>query len=147
MGFFVICATIHFLKFIFLAHFVALPTMANLLCLGAIVKSRLGESSRMGFVRVASTKDLKADEMMSIEAGGKQICVANVGGTFYAIGNRCTHMGCLISDGTLRGERVTCPCHGSTFNVRTGAVVKGPAEKSEPVYEVKVEKDQVLVDV
>jgi nitrite reductase/ring-hydroxylating ferredoxin subunit len=85
--------------------------------------------------------------MMSIEAGGKQICVANVGGRFYAIGNRCTHMGCLLSDGRLRGERVTCICHGSTFNVVTGAVVKEPAEKSEPAYGVKVEKDEVLVDV
>jgi nitrite reductase/ring-hydroxylating ferredoxin subunit len=101
----------------------------------------------MGFVRVALAKDLKADEMKSTEAGGKEICVANVAGTFYAIGNRCTHMGCLLSDGALRGEKVTCPCHSSTFNFRTGAVVKGPAKKSEPVYEVKVEKDQVLVDV
>jgi nitrite reductase/ring-hydroxylating ferredoxin subunit len=121
--------------------------MANLLCLGAIAKKRLGGSSRMGFVRVASAKDLKAGEMMTAEAGGKEICVANVGGKFYAIGNRCTHMGCLLSDGTLSGETVTCPCHGSTFNVLTGAVVKGPAGKSEPVYEAKVEKDQVLVDV
>ena len=101
----------------------------------------------MEFVIVASAKDLKADEMISTEARGKEICVANVGGTFYAIGNRCTHMGCLLSDGTLGEEKVTCPCHGSTFSIRTGAVVKGPAEKSEPVYEVKVEKDQVLVNV
>jgi nitrite reductase/ring-hydroxylating ferredoxin subunit len=101
----------------------------------------------MGFVRVASAKDLKADEMIGTEAEGKEICVVNVAGTFYATGNRCTHMGCLLSDGALRGETVTCPCHGSTFNVRTGAVVKGPARKSEPAYEVKVEKDQVLVDV
>jgi nitrite reductase/ring-hydroxylating ferredoxin subunit len=101
----------------------------------------------MGFVRVVSTKDLKADEIMSAEAGGKEICLANVGGRFYAIGNRCTRMGCLLSDGMLRGEMVTCPCHGSTFNVLTGAVVKGPAEKSEPTYNVKVEKDQISVDV
>jgi nitrite reductase/ring-hydroxylating ferredoxin subunit len=100
----------------------------------------------MGFVKVASAKDLKAGEMMGTEAGGKEICVANVGGRFYAIGNRCTHMGCSLSDGTLKGERVTCPCHGSTFNVFTGAVVKGPAEKSEPAYKVKVEKDQVSID-
>jgi nitrite reductase/ring-hydroxylating ferredoxin subunit len=121
--------------------------MANLLCLGAIPRRRFGESSRMGFVRVASAEDLKAGGMMAAEAGGKEICLANVGGKFYAIGNRCTHMGCLLSDGTLSGEKVTCPCHGSTFNFLTGAVVKGPAKKSEPAYELKVEKDQVLVNV
>ena len=101
----------------------------------------------MGFVKVASKKDLKLGEMIDAGAGGKEICIANIGGKYYAIGNRCTHMGCLLSDGTLRGENVTCPCHGSVFNVLTGAVVRGPAEKSEPVYEVKVEEDQVLLDV
>jgi nitrite reductase/ring-hydroxylating ferredoxin subunit len=101
----------------------------------------------MGFVKVVSAKDLKADEMIRAEAEGKDICIANVGGKFYAIGNRCTHMGCSLSDGTLRGERVTCACHGSTFNVVTGAVVKGPAQKSEPAYEVRIEKDQIFVNV
>ena len=101
----------------------------------------------MGFVKVASTKDLKPGEMIDAGAGGKEICVANIGGKYYAIGNRCTHMGCLLSDGTLRGENVTCPCHGSVFNVLTGAVVKGPAQKSEPAYGVRIEEDQVLIDV
>jgi len=56
-------------------------------------------------------------------------------------------MGCLLSDGTLRGENVTCPCHGSVFNVLTGAVVKGPAQKSEPAYGTRVLEDQVSIDV
>ena len=101
----------------------------------------------MGFVKVASTKGLKPGEMMGAGAGGKEICVANMAGKYYAIGNRCTHMGCLLSDGTLRGENVTCPCHGSVFNVQTGAVVKGPAKKSETTYGVRIEEDQVLIDV
>ena len=101
----------------------------------------------MGFVKVASTKDLKPGEMIDADVGGKEICVANVGDKYYAIGNRCTHMSCLLSDGTLRGENVTCPCHGSVFNVQTGAVVKGPAQKPEPAYEVKLEQGQVLITV
>lgn len=100
----------------------------------------------MGFVKVVSTKDLKPGEMIDAGAAGKEICVANMGGKYYAIGNRCTHMGCLLSDGTLKEENVTCPCHGSVFNVLTGAVVKGPAQKSEPAYRVRIEKDQVLID-
>jgi len=100
----------------------------------------------MGFVKVASTKDLKPGEMIDAGAGGKEICVVNVGGKYYAIGNRCTHMGCLLSGGKLIGEEVTCPCHGSVFNVVTGAVVKGPAKKPEPEYGVKVEEDQVLIE-
>jgi nitrite reductase/ring-hydroxylating ferredoxin subunit len=101
----------------------------------------------MGFVIVASVSELKSEEKMNAEVEGKEICVANVEGKYYAIGNRCTHMSCLLSDGTLEGNNVTCPCHGSVFNVETGVVVKGPAKKAEPVFQVKVEEDHVLVGV
>ena len=56
-------------------------------------------------------------------------------------------LGCLLSGGTLREGNVTCPCHGSVFNVLTGAVVKGPAKNSEPAYGLRIEEDQVLIDV
>ena len=102
----------------------------------------------MGFVKVASTKDLTAGKMTGVEAGGKQILVVNVDGKYYAIGDKCTHRGCMLSGGTLKeGGIVQCPCHGSNFDVKTGGVVKGPAKNPEPAYEVKVEKDQVLVNV
>jgi nitrite reductase/ring-hydroxylating ferredoxin subunit len=112
-----------------------------------MIRKRWDGVFALEFARVVSTKNLKPGEMIAAGVGGKEICVANVGGKYYAIGNRCTHMGCLLSSGTLRGENVTCPCHGSVFNVLTGAVVKGPAQKSEPAYEVRVEEDQVLVNV
>jgi len=100
----------------------------------------------MGFVKVASTKDLEPGKMMSVEAGGKSILIVNVKGRYHAIGNICTHMSCMLSDGGLEGETVTCPCHGSKFDVKTGKVVGGPATKPEPSYQVKVEKDQIMVD-
>lgn len=99
----------------------------------------------MGFVRVASKSDLAEGKMISLEVEGKEVVVANVGGNYYAIRNRCTHMGCMLSDGTLKGEHLQCPCHGSTFNVKNGNVVKGPATKPESIFQVKEEKDQILV--
>jgi len=101
----------------------------------------------MVFVKVAIVKDLKLNQMMGVEAGGKEIVVVNLEGTFYAIGNRCTHMGCMLSDGALKGGTLTCPCHGSIFDVRTGNVVKGPAKKPEPAYRTKIEGEQILADV
>ncbi len=85
--------------------------------------------------------------MIGIEKEGKSILVANVNGAYYAIGNICTHMGCNISDGTLKGETVQCPCHGSNFNVKTGAVVKGPAKNPEPSYILRVDGDKVLANL
>jgi 3-phenylpropionate/trans-cinnamate dioxygenase ferredoxin subunit len=98
-------------------------------------------------MRAAFTKDLQPEKMMGVEVGGKEVLLADLAGTYFAIGNRCTHMSCMLSDGTLKGENVTCACHGSIFDVKTGNVVKGPARKPEPVFQVKVEGDQILVNV
>ena len=98
-------------------------------------------------MKVALVKDLEPNHMISAEASGKEIVVVNLGGTYYAMGNRCTHMGCMLSDGSLKGGNVTCPCHGSIFDVRTGSVIKGPAKKPEPAYRTKIEGEQILADV
>lgn len=101
----------------------------------------------MGFVKVASAKELTLGKMIGFEAEGKKILVANLESKHYAIGNRCTHRGCMLSGGVLKGGTVQCPCHGSRFDVKTGNVVGGPAKKPEPAFQVKVEGDQILVNV
>jgi nitrite reductase/ring-hydroxylating ferredoxin subunit len=100
----------------------------------------------MTIVNVASASDLKPDEMRAVNANGKAVLLVNINGTYYAIGNICTHMGCPLSKGTLKGENVECVCHGSTFALKTGKVVRGPAEKPELKYEVKVENGKILID-
>ena len=99
----------------------------------------------MEFVKVASVADLKPSEMKAVNANGKPILLANLEGSFYAIGNICMHMACTLTNGKLKGEIVECPCHGSQYNVKTGAVVRGPALKPEPKYEAKVENGEVMV--
>lgn len=101
----------------------------------------------LGFVKVASVKDLEVNPMIGAEAKGKQILLSKSDGGYFAIGNVCTHMGCMLSDGELKGEVVQCACHGSQFNVKTGKVIGGPAKKQEPTFEVKVEKGQILVNL
>jgi nitrite reductase/ring-hydroxylating ferredoxin subunit len=101
----------------------------------------------MGFVKAVSVKDLESGHMTGIEVGDKEILLVNLSGEYYAIGNRCTHMGCMLVDGMLDGDKVHCACHGSTFDVKTGSVVKGPAKNPEAFFKVKVEGGQVLVEV
>jgi len=101
----------------------------------------------MGFVRATSTKQLGEGKMVGVEVGGNPILVVNLKGKYYAIGNICTHMGCMLSDGALKGENVQCPCHGSVFDVKTGEVIKAPANKPVLAFQVKVEGDQILVNV
>jgi glycine betaine catabolism B len=97
------------------------------------------------FVKVAETKDIQATQMKAVEVAGEDICVANVDGKYYAIGNICTHVGGPLDQGTLEGYQVECPWHGSKFDVRTGEPTKPPAKNPEPTYEVKVEGDNILL--
>jgi len=99
------------------------------------------------FVNVASTSELKPDEMMAVNANGKAILLANLNNKYYAIGNICTHMGCPLSKGTLKGENVECVCHGSTFDLKTGKVIRGPADAPEPKYELKIENGKILISI
>ena len=81
-------------------------------------------------VKIAATKDLPSGKMKGFEIQGKRILVASVDGKYYAIGNICMHMGCTLSDGTLTGYKIECSCHGSTYDVRTGAVLIGTSQES-----------------
>lgn len=98
-------------------------------------------------IEIACVKDVTPGNIKGIEKNGESILIANVNGSYYAIGNVCTHMGCNLSEGTLTGDTVQCACHGSVFNVKTGAVEKGPAENSEPSYSLRVDGDRILVDL
>jgi nitrite reductase/ring-hydroxylating ferredoxin subunit len=61
------------------------------------------------FVKVGETKDIQATQMKAVEVAGEDICVANVDGKYYAIGNICTHVGGPLDQGTLEGYEVECP--------------------------------------
>ena len=94
-----------------------------------------------------TAKSLPAGKMTAVDSNGQSILVANVNGAYYAIRNICTHMGCHLSEGVLKGSRVQCPCHGSTFDVTTGALVKGPAKDPESSFKVIVRENEILVDI
>ncbi len=96
-------------------------------------------------VNIASTADLKPNEKKTVEVNGAKVLLVNLNGTYYAIGDKCTHRGCSLSKGTIKDDTLQCACHGSTFNLKTGEVVKGPAKNPEPKYNVKVENNQVLI--
>ena len=72
--------------------------------------------------------------------------MANVGGEYRAIGATCTHAGCnLALDGELEGDTVVCGCHGSIFDLASGEAVGPPAEDPVPVFQVRVEGEELQV--
>jgi nitrite reductase/ring-hydroxylating ferredoxin subunit len=80
---------------------------------------------------------------------GVDVLVVRDGERLFAIGNRCTHQGAPLSKGrlTFSGSiaSVTCPVHGSTFDLASGAVMRAPATRPEPAYDVRVDDGVVEV--
>jgi 3-phenylpropionate/trans-cinnamate dioxygenase ferredoxin component len=71
--------------------------------------------------------DLKAGLTRCVEIGGQEILLCNTRNGVHAVSHLCTHAAARLDEGRLRGHRLTCLLHGATFDVRSGAVMKGPA--------------------
>ena len=98
-------------------------------------------------MKVATTKEVAPGTGKVVEAEGRSLAPFNVAGTFYAIDNTCTHRGGPLGEGDLVGEVVTCPWHGAQFNVKTGEVLAPPARTGVRSFPVKVQGDDVLVEL
>jgi nitrite reductase/ring-hydroxylating ferredoxin subunit len=68
-------------------------------------------------------------------------------GSLVAFDDMCTHEECPLSDGDLEGDKVVCFCHSGEFDVRTGAVLKGPPEDPIPVYALREENGELQVQL
>lgn len=88
------------------------------------------------------------ESLKRVEAGGIPICLAHAeDGSFYAIGDTCTHEEFSLSEGELWDTSVECPQHGSRFDLRDGHVTGLPAVIPATTYPVTVEGEDVYVDV
>jgi len=108
----------------------------------------------MSFYEIAKADDIPEGTMKAVSVQDKELIVVNYEGNFYAINRRCTHMSGDLSKGKLEGKIVTCPRHGSRFDVTTGKSISGPRigflklkTKDEPNYQVKVENGSIKIDI
>lgn len=107
----------------------------------------------MPLVKACSKSDVPPGGLKFVNAGGKDLVVANVGGNFYAMDNWCTHEQGNLSEGALRKNVLTCPEHGAQFDVTTGKVLmgpdQGPADSIQPEksYKVQIQGNDVMIDV
>jgi Rieske Fe-S protein len=79
-----------------------------------------------------------------IIAASKVVVTQPTKGEFKAFSAICTHMGCTVS--TVKNGTIDCPCHGSQYNITTGAVVAGPAPKPLPAKQIKVSGDSIFLE-
>ena len=108
----------------------------------------------MKFVKVANANEISIGNKKKVTVDHKEILLANLQGTFYAMEDTCPHMGGSLSEGKLEGNNIICPKHGSVFDVTTGKVVKNgkllfiTAKVHDLVsYPVKIEGTDILLGI
>ena len=101
------------------------------------------------FTRVAARSDVPEGGAIGVEANGERICLAECEGEIYAFADKCSHRDFPLATGEIDTDdcTVTCDWHGAKFDMRTGAARSLPATRPVPVYEVRVEGDDVLVNL
>jgi len=98
----------------------------------------------MTFVRVASAREIPPGAARRVSVAGRMIALFNLGGSFYALDDRCPHEGGFLSLGTLDGSRVSCPVHGAVFDLCTGQALEPPAGETTPLPAVRVHRARVI---
>ena len=103
----------------------------------------------MSVTRVCSVNDVEPDSAIRVLVGKQPVAIVRLGDDFYAIGDTCSHADVSLSEGEVDpGDRhLECWKHGSRFSLETGEPDCLPATRPVPVYRVKVEGDDVLVEV
>jgi nitrite reductase/ring-hydroxylating ferredoxin subunit len=101
------------------------------------------------WVDATGVEDLPDQRPFRVLVGEAAVLVLRVHDEFFAIGNQCTHQGAGLDRGVVKiagsVRTVTCPAHGSVFRLDDGKVMRPPATKPVPVYDVKVEDGRVFV--
>ncbi|WP_082969563.1 Rieske 2Fe-2S domain-containing protein [Mycobacterium kyorinense] len=94
---------------------------------------------------VDSSVDLVDGQPHSADVEDTPVLLVRRDGRVYAIHDRCSHRGCLLSEGDLDGHVITCSCHGSRFDIRDGTLLQGPAIVSQPALEVRENDGRIEV--
>lgn len=76
------------------------------------------------YIEVMSEAEIAEGEMHEVQVEDHELLVARAGGAVYITDARCPHLHAHLSKGTLEGTVLTCPWHGSQFDIRDGSVVR-----------------------
>jgi nitrite reductase/ring-hydroxylating ferredoxin subunit/uncharacterized membrane protein len=97
------------------------------------------------FAPVMAEADLAPEQPTRAQAGGSALVVIRHAGTIFALDDVCGHAGCPLSNGRLTDDAIECACHGSTYRLRDGAVLHGPAPFPQTTYDVRTRDGQIEV--
>ncbi len=98
-----------------------------------------------GWVKVASSADLGAGDVLGVVAAGHEVCLYNLDGTICATDDICSHAYAKLSDGWLDNGEIECPLHAGRFDVRTGKATCPPCIDDIKVHQVRVRGEDIEI--
>jgi nitrite reductase/ring-hydroxylating ferredoxin subunit len=104
-----------------------------------------GAESPRDFVPILAEWELADNQPRRVEANGYRVLLVRHAGEIRAIAETCSHLGGPLAEGTLEGDTVRCPWHGSCFSLEDGSVIDGPATHPQPRFETRVRNGQIEV--
>jgi len=114
--------------------------------LGIRVNRTMGQAAPQSFVATIDASELQGEELRAVDVEGVAVLLARTqSGEVCALANTCTHLGGPLAAGSRDGDTVTCPWHGSRFDLRTGSVVEGPAVFAQPRLETRERDGRIEV--
>lgn len=99
------------------------------------------------FIKLAHKSDIINGKMKEFKVNDKIFTVANTGGEYLAFDGLCTHAECPLAGGFLDGYILTCYCHGAQFDIKNGEVLALPATVALKTYKVKIEGEEIFVEI
>ncbi len=90
------------------------------------------------WVPLVREADMPENQLFRAEHDGVKVLLVKRANRIFAIGETCSHRCGPLAEGKLDGNCVTCPWHGSVFNIENGSVVDGPATQPQPLFDVRV---------
>ena len=97
------------------------------------------------WIPVLADSELAEGEPRKVQAGENSVLLHRDGGAVRALSSTCSHLGGPLEEGEFHGGQVTCPWHGSTFDLADGSVFRGPASSPQPCYDTRVVNGQIEV--
>ena len=95
------------------------------------------------FIRVAKLADFSGSGLLKVMVKNQPVLLVRLGETVRAVSNACTHAEGNLDEGELIDGEIECPVHGSRFDLMTGEAKTPPATQPLPLYQVKMEGEDI----
>ena len=101
----------------------------------------------MAWQRVASINEIDRDGVLGLDVDGSPVALYRLGNEVFATAGICTHALAILSDGFVEDGKIECPLHQGQFDIRSGEALCAPVTEDLRTYAVKLEGDDVFIDM